>query len=76
MMSYMEKFSQTSASLDRMGLLYTLAELPSPCPVLNLPAGSAGWDEMEAAGLFSTLIRLKERGRRKKLLLAQAHWAV
>lgn len=67
MMSYMEKFSQASASLDRMGHISSLAEPPSPCPtacsVLNLPAGSAGWYEMGAAGLFTTLIRLKERGR-------------
>lgn len=37
MMSYMEKFSQTSASLDRMGLIYS-----GPCSgSLSLPLSAA-----------------------------------
>lgn len=32
MISYMEKFGQSSASLERMGLIYSLAVAPSPCP--------------------------------------------
>lgn len=49
-MSYMEKFGQTSASLDRMGLIYKpplFAPLSAACTVLNptalAPAGFADW---------------------------------
>lgn len=49
MMSYMEKFGQTSAPFDRMDLIYSLkgatllAPLSAACNALNLTTGSADW---------------------------------
>lgn len=34
MMSYVEKLGQISASLDRMGLIYSLTVAPCPCPTV------------------------------------------
>lgn len=83
MMSYMGKFSQTSASLDRMGLIYSLAVAPSPCPtacslhcvkshcwVCRLVLNGSSWPLHHPNQI--------ERAREVKKVreLAQAHWTV